>query len=788
MRSQMLHLDRPLSENITNEFTFSPMENPDWGFARNNRCVLMTPSAEWVQSIYSCQFELNGKRLVVPNRDYPYEGLLVCQDGENWKFIDCIALSLQKEDGSYLPIDIDAVTINPWSVSYRYKITNSNIKSSFEGEMPFFVTYYLNSKNSPELVTGFIELKFPNGLFCNGIGIITTIQPFLDIRHMYSSSNFHDYKVDSGEYGNHKRIDISSYNRTLSFYLPPLKSRLFDYPELLNWRYKLGTGRRIESSDHKTIFGSEDKNVAVFFNLQIPSSYDQKFIRLFFSCSLNDSPTKISLPSIEKIAEQSEESMKIDHDQFHQLKEIFPIQEKYRDAIIARIAGLTKFKTYVRYHLSTVYIKVPPAGALWFKTPWYRDVFEGILSSFQTLMKIPEEKENIKEIISIALIEQDKTGLILNRLPEYKTSERSHNSSDGTLLCFITANAYIGKTKDLDFALKILPNIEHTILSFQNSNNDPSLASCADGPPRVDIESGLLLSAPHHSWIDTSSQCIEYAGRRIEWIPNRVSKKFVKDIYDCVADKERVRNHLLSPSFFLPEINAQWITMLKGTVATIDFVEQKTTKNSFPELKRNIVNMISQAEKNFKDIFWNNVNSYLFNIVYKDGIIKDEIECETGVTAAAMLGESIFSQTELSYIWDLVRKKLLVYRRLVKYEYEEETLPFGIITKNDDERIYYNDNQYHSDVIWLRSTPYLIKLLKLLNQEKTIKEILINTLDHQMTECAIFYNQELFSRPFGNNPAPDDRTCKNPVPVKNPIQFWSQWCDAFVEYFAERSH
>jgi len=26
------------------------------------------------------------------------------------------------------------------------------------------------------------------------------------------------------------------------------------------------------------------------------------------------------------------------------------------------------------------------------------------------------------------------------------------------------------------------------------------------------------------------------------------------------------------------------------------------------------------------------------------------------------------------------------------------------------------------------------------------------------------------------------------VPVKNPIQFWSQWCDAFVEFFAERSH
>jgi hypothetical protein len=52
-----------------------------------------------------------------------------------------------------------------------------------------------------------------------------------------------------------------------------------------------------------------------------------------------------------------------------------------------------------------------------------------------------------------------------------------------------------------------------------------------------------------------------------------------------------------------------------------------------------------------------------------------------------------------------------------------------------------------------------------------------------MTESAIYYNQELFSRPFGNNPFPVASVCDNPVPVKNPIQFWSQWCDAFVEFF-----
>jgi hypothetical protein len=54
-----------------------------------------------------------------------------------------------------------------------------------------------------------------------------------------------------------------------------------------------------------------------------------------------------------------------------------------------------------------------------------------------------------------------------------------------------------------------------------------------------------------------------------------------------------------------------------------------------------------------------------------------------------------------------------------------------------------------------------------------------------MSEGAVFYNHELFSRPAGNNPCPDPHTHLNPVPVKNPIQFWSQWCDPVMEYFGK---
>ena len=84
-------------------------------------------------------------------------------------------------------------------------------------------------------------------------------------------------------------------------------------------------------------------------------------------------------------------------------------------------------------------------------------------------------------------------------------------------------------------------------------------------------------------------------------------------------------------------------------------------------------------------------------------------------------------------------------------------------------------------MVWPRSTPYLIGLLRLLGEEETIRGLLRNALDHQMSEGAVFYSHELLAPPFGDNPRPDPSTADNPVPVKNPVQFWSQWCDPFLD-------
>src|SRR5690348_15927006 len=81
------------------EFELSACENPDWAGARTPRTAILAPSGEWVQSVYSCEFDLNGRKFIAPNRDYAYEGLLFHSHGENWKFIDCLAFNLRTRDG-----------------------------------------------------------------------------------------------------------------------------------------------------------------------------------------------------------------------------------------------------------------------------------------------------------------------------------------------------------------------------------------------------------------------------------------------------------------------------------------------------------------------------------------------------------------------------------------------------------------------------------------------------------------------------------------------------------------
>jgi glycogen debranching enzyme len=99
-------------------------------------------------------------------------------------------------------------------------------------------------------------------------------------------------------------------------------------------------------------------------------------------------------------------------------------------------------------------------------------------------------------------------------------------------------------------------------------------------------------------------------------------------------------------------------------------------------------------------------------------------------------------------------------------------MPFGIIVKESGRDVYLGDAEYHEAVVWPRDTPYLIRLLSLVGDGATIDGLLASNLRHQMEEGFVFYNQELFS-------GDDDR-----APVKDPVQWWSQWVDPYLDRHA----
>ncbi|MGC8937084.1 MAG: hypothetical protein ACP5KV_06980 [Candidatus Methanomethylicaceae archaeon] len=66
--------------------------------------------------------------------------------------------------------------------------------------------------------------------------------------------------------------------------------------------------------------------------------------------------------------------------------------------------------------------------------------------------------------------------------------------------------------------------------------------------------------------------------------------------------------------------------------------------------------------------------------------------------------------------------------------------------------------------------------------EIDIRGILLNNLDHMISEGVLLYSNELFGHPVGRNLNPS-KGSNNPVPLKNPAQYWSHWCDPYLNRF-----
>jgi len=362
-------------------------------------------------------------------------------------------------------------------------------------------------------------------------------------------------------------------------------------------------------------------------------------------------------------------------------------------------------------------IIIPEAGDFWFRQIWVRDLLETLINNFQTFVKLDNKK--INEIIKWMLRQQDrKTG----RFPNFKND---YNSVDTSLLFFILAEKYIKHFNNKTIEKRMLESFNLLFKRFSENRIE------TNGPPV--IQNYMLYSMPWHSWTDSRIPFME------RMISTRIPNEWIK--------KENLEE--ISKPSLLPEINAMFIRTLK--VGEL--------------LGKDVKDFYKKSVEKYKKVFQN--NDFLYSIVINNK--KDPTETSMALVSAVLLYKHVFNKKDLEKMWPSVQK--LLVKRNGKL--------FGILCRNSKDRIYYNDYQYHGSVVWPRDTPYLIKYLKIFGKNNLVKEILESNLEHQMNEGAIFYCNELFSLPEGKNPYPV-KNSNDPVPVKNPIQLWSHFCDDYL--------
>ncbi|MGC9444013.1 MAG: amylo-alpha-1,6-glucosidase [Candidatus Methanospirareceae archaeon] len=677
--------------------TLPPEEDPNPACTRH--VILKRPQASWSQSVFSVSV---GEK-IVPNRDYPYEGLSALLDGENYHFLDGLAMGVKQGD-DYLKLAATAVTVSPWLASFTYRTE--------AGHHALSVQYYLmNTGAAQNGVTACVSVE--------STASKVAIEPLVDIRHMYEPSLPEEHicrALPNGlviaRAGNH--IAIAT----------PNDCTIRTGHRSIEWWYKLGSGFR-EPTERGVAFRGELRSLLVPGELEL-SMNDTGTALLIISCS--DSESELKQRYSAAMAWQADEVA----EQQRAERIIRALDRAGADPAVGfRALALARFGIYV----NDVFFY--EAGDFWFRTPWFRDIFEGIINNIEALTCIGQA-ETIKIMIRQAFAYQDEYGRIPNRLPARQGEKVDFSSADAILLAFIAAGALLSRSWDAGFASAMLQRAVFTISRF--ALNDQNRLN---GAPVLHAN-GLLSVVPWHSWTD-SSRMIELKGRK-QAVSVRIPDSWLADLEDETAVNK--------PLYYLPEINAQWITMLRHCV----MIAHKIGTDPGALLVH-----LEQAKATYKTVFWDHDTQFLRNVVTIQGK-KDRTQGSPAIVAMALLlDEAIFSPHDVDQFIAVTKAHLLV---------ERQGRPFGILVKHSPKRTYYGDEEYHEAVVWPRDTPYLIRLLRWCgeSERETVAGLLQSNLAHQMDEGFVFYNSELFS--------PDDGAM---TPVKNPIQFWSQWVDPFLE-------
>ncbi len=369
------------------------------------------------------------------------------------------------------------------------------------------------------------------------------------------------------------------------------------------------------------------------------------------------------------------------------------------------------------------------AGSMWFRQLWLRDCFEALYSNFDFFFRC--EPGKARSLILSGLSMQDDAGLIPTRVGV--NGDRASNGLDSTLLCMLCGCKYYEFSADAEVAKAV----SHALKKF--------LSQAASKKHAVVLDYGLLSCPANYSWMDSCKK-IDVGGEEI-LIPRRIPQEWLGTTPAEQAKAAAAR-------YFLVEINALWISLLRHA-----------SRLSLP--RRNELDWLYKvSQRNFHEVF------------FHDGFLAHTANCEdpfslrdSSFSSASVVAYSLvshlFRKADFSRAFERVQQNL-VYRNGKAFG-----IPVRAGAGFEDE--FEGDAQYHGHVCWPRDNPYLYKFLLLCDRADLAEQLLASSLEQEFSESAIGYCPELFALD------------KEPVPVKNPAQLWSQFVDPYLDFFRQKN-
>lgn len=707
-----------------------PFEDPDWDYARAKKVMVRSPSIEWSSSVRSVKVEVPELgSFVMPNRNMPVEGLLVLLQGDPWKAIDGVGISLD-----------DSRQLKPSKV--RYAIGSARYSYSTEDGEALTAEYA--PADAGAATSGGLRIGF--GFPQREIGNRVNLYVLTDLRPLKRAP----IPVDSYPAIHEGLMESSSVAKLGVLSDAKVDSSSASKREL-NWQYKMGYGFRDES-ERGIVFRREERTIGVLgpYGLKVSSPSHELLVVLSNTWPPEGQRTDAMRAYASTYLSRLETMLSS-----------LPapaVSEGVKEALYGRVAALLSFGIRPWDEDSRL---CGEAGSHWFREVWFRDIFEGLLRNMRTLALLGFHLF-IRDQLDIAMEFADPNGMLPNNLAWSSGSVRpSYDSIDSTLLFHELLLRYadaLGDEKLLRRGLSLLSK-------FLGAVREGRVAGAR-------IVDGALLSLPNYSWTDSRSD-VDVAGAHLSSVPCRVPAEHLEGMLSAGLSPHDVEAAMREPIFLMPEVQARFVLVLKRSRRAAESLGGDTQQ--LEDLERS-------SFESFRVDLMKEGSGLPPNLVMFDRGVKriDRTPSSMSFLALAILKDYL-PIGSLNAAYAEAESQLLVRRRMLHLG--SGVSPFGLLVQRRACEPYFGDRQYHGCVVWPRDTPYLIDVMEKLDLHDEINEVLLNNLDASVSEVIPFYMNELYGLPLGKNPSPSPETAEQLIPLKNPAQFWSMWVDPYLSWF-----